>query len=297
MRYVNPRDVELSLPDDWADLVKKARAYLERAVEKARRKAVTDGMSGDAIDDAVRKARAKAINAKSDIWATAGKGLRDVMYGKCWYCETFETRSDMPVDHFRPKNRVVECDGTNDGYWWLAFDWRNYRYSCTYCNSRRSGDDTTGGKQDHFPLLNPKKRARNESELKNEKPELLDPCNLRDPWNLTFLEDGRAIGIVAGSDRLARRRTKTSIGIYHLNETRLKNERKKIALLIRDKVERIKEIDRQQRKSDADNRTVDDALRDILVLLKSSTPFCTAARCYLERYRHLPWVAHILIRS
>ncbi len=36
------------------------------------------------------------------------------------------------------RGSVLE-NSENEGYWWLAFDWKNYRYFCTWCNQRRIG--------------------------------------------------------------------------------------------------------------------------------------------------------------
>src|SRR5688572_20560587 len=158
MRYINPLMVEkaVALKNDWA---KDAAAALD-AVRAVRNDP---------------KARAALINKKR-IWGQLNELLGKLSNEKCWYCESTQKRSDMAVDHFRPKNSVAEDKA--DGYWWLAFDWKNYRYSCTYCNSRRVGDEgETGGKQDHFPLLGDRGTA--EQSVKDldarEKPALLDP--------------------------------------------------------------------------------------------------------------------------
>src|SRR5207249_9483579 len=88
--------------------------------------------------------RHTAINDRRDIWTALKPGLEKLAAKKCWYCESREVRSDKHVDHFRPKNRVNEvgCE-KHPGYWWLAFEWKNFRYSCTFCNSRRV-DKATG---------------------------------------------------------------------------------------------------------------------------------------------------------
>ena len=178
MRYVDLSDVEVELPDDWEDKVNTAKAYVQQKVQEAETEAIQQHKSQEECQLAIIRARKNAINAKSTIWAEAGKIVGKVMSEKCWYCETKETRSDMPVDHFRPKNSVAECKG-HDGYWWLAFNWENYRYSCTYCNSRRVDVVTEGGKQDHFPLLNPESRVFDETgDINAENPILIDPCDI-----------------------------------------------------------------------------------------------------------------------
>ncbi len=79
--------------------------------------------------------------------------LRAIVGNKCWYSEVHLEGADPNVDHFRPKGRVREVDaelkdtGTlNDGYWWLAFEPRNFRLACVHSNQRRTDSDTQGGK-------------------------------------------------------------------------------------------------------------------------------------------------------
>jgi len=102
---------------------------------------------------AVRKAkpedRSKVINDHSHVWGLFKGALRTLSHGKCWYCEAIDARSDNAVDHYRPKGNVRGATPRHEGYWWLAFEWSNYRFSCTYCNSIRKSAGKTGGKQDY----------------------------------------------------------------------------------------------------------------------------------------------------
>src|SRR5882724_5509637 len=161
MRFILQDDVHDRLPPHWNELVENANGYVERKVTTAREEALVAGRSTAEAESLALKARHQAINKKSSVWRAAEEALRLASYNKCWYCESLQERSDKPVDHFRPKNNVIEAKG-HPGYWWLAFDWKNYRYSCTYCNSKRRDVDggTEGGKQDHFPILPPPQHAR-----------------------------------------------------------------------------------------------------------------------------------------
>ena len=72
--------------------------------------------------------RAKFIDRHSDLWSELKPWLSELSHGKCWYSEAKEIYSFYDVDHFRPKNRAKQLDDTErEGYWWLAFDWHNYR--------------------------------------------------------------------------------------------------------------------------------------------------------------------------
>jgi hypothetical protein len=105
---------------------------------------------------------------------------------KCWYCEAREWRAPLDVDHFRPK-LAVTVDGLtiaqHGGYWWLAYDWRNYRLSCQRCNRpNRDPDGVLRGKTNEFPLRDESKRNFSKLDsILNEEPRLLDPCHAEDP--------------------------------------------------------------------------------------------------------------------
>ena len=87
---------------------------------------------------------------------------------KCCYCERErELKRESDLEHFRPKAGVEE-DDKHFGYWWLAYQWENYLYSCKPCNQ--------GNKNNHFPLLPDGQRATKKTDpLTNEKPVLINP--------------------------------------------------------------------------------------------------------------------------
>ena len=177
--------------------------------------------------------RSSEIKNKSQIWAELKSSLGELSRKKCWYCETKQERSDMQVDHFRPKSRVGEegCEN-HPGYWWLAFEWENLRYSCTYCNSiRRDAEtDMTGGKADRFPLRDEAERCWTpDDSLPEEQPVLLDPTVRTDPDLLWFDEDGSAHPkYLENAAPWPYRRARESIDIYHLNHSDLKEARQAI---------------------------------------------------------------------
>ena len=185
--------------------------------------------------------RASEINRRSTIWTALRSELAELSNRKCWYCEARQERSDMPIDHFRPKNRVGEegCEN-HPGYWWLAFEWENFRYSCTYCNSRRRDvkTETTGGKADRFPLRDEANRCWTPDDLlSEEQPVLLDPTVRTDPGLLWFDEDGSAHPKHSESNATwPYRRARESIDIYHLNHSDLKEARQIVCNTCRRKV-------------------------------------------------------------
>jgi hypothetical protein len=206
VRYINRED--LTIPSGWS--------------EKAR-KALTE------VRNAAPEERANVIEKNSEIWRDLKVRLRRMSHGKCWYCEAKIEQGD--VDHFRPKNKVSEAPD-HEGYWWLAFDTDNFRYSCPFCNrpnqdkilvdeynddgeseedeeKNDTGNTETesciperalikgskGGKGTHFPLYPGTKRAYNEADrsvLMREMPLLLDPTVATDTMLLSFDDEGLA---------------------------------------------------------------------------------------------------------
>lgn len=146
------------------------------------------------------------------IW-TDLKSLLVETYGeKCWYSECDLTGSFADVDHFRPKNQSKDENGSDilpDGYWWLAYDYINYRLSCEKCN-RPFG---IGGKSDYFPIKAGTAPAQMGNH--NDIPILLDPCSKDDVELIDCNDTGRIIAL--SSDPEKRHRVAISNRIYNWN--------------------------------------------------------------------------------
>lgn len=266
MRWICKDEIEECLTQAWNDMAEQANAELIAAP-----------------DEEARKAILKRV-ASSNIWREFYKLLPEPLKRKCWYCEAEEIRSDMPVDHFRPKNKV-EDDKQHDGYWWLAFDWQNYRCACTFCNSRRVFDDTEGGKACRFPLENPDERAftpADQNKLNNERPYFLDPFNPDDEKLLWFDNDGLPL---AKPSATVEQQTKVqnSIEIFHLHESRIVRARNIVRL----------EVERQVRKIKT-NDNVQEAKAKLRRMVRDTEKLSRAAVVYLRAHRELPEVKDIL---
>jgi uncharacterized protein (TIGR02646 family) len=233
MRLILSDDVEQHLPPDWDELVAEAEAYVRAQAGQARDAAKAEGKTQQEVDDAEIHALHAAIKKRSKIWKAAAEALRKASADKCWYCEMRQERSDMPIDHFRPKNRVYEAP-THPGYWWLAFDWTNFRFSCTYCNSKRLDvvKGTGGGKQDHFPIIEPPARTGDKSDP-NDRPMLLDPLVDDDTKLLSFHSNGFPMPTVKDKDADDYKRAIESIRLYHLDHSSIVRKRKNMAMDIR----------------------------------------------------------------
>lgn len=199
MRFIPRERVEARLDGNWIDSAKGLRTELDTAPGAKERK--------------------KIIDDNDAVWRGLKPTLRAVADTKCWYCETKADRTDNAVDHFRPKSV----------YWWLTFDWTNFRYSCTFCNSRRRDPDSdqVGGKQDGFPLADGSARATNPAMVEDEVPLLLDPFVYDDHRMIWFDETGLTKPHPSREgDAEVESRIKASVDLYNLNFAQLAADRR-----------------------------------------------------------------------
>jgi uncharacterized protein (TIGR02646 family) len=234
-------------------------------VATARKAVITNG-----LNKSIRK----------QIWRDLAPQLAKLQNGKCWYSESQNPGSDKDVDHFRPKNRVAE-DPDHEGYWWLAFNWVNYRYSCKWCNQRRNDEanQTDGGKWDHFPVIPEGFRARQESDnWKLEEIDLLDPIDPEDWELLTFLPNGQPTPAKPPGTR-EHNRAKTSIQIYHLHCHELVRDRKMLASRIRRLVEDMETL--HPKITDPEMRLLyKNQQKELLRSIDPNSEYSAAARAY-----------------
>jgi uncharacterized protein (TIGR02646 family) len=173
-------------------------------------------------------ARKAFIDKHARVWGEIKDQLLAMSHGKCWYSEAPDAVSDWHVDHFRPKGKARDEDGTeHDGYQWLAFDWKNYRIAGSYPNSpHKDGQGRTRGKWDFFPLALGCKRATwDQQDCSQEVCLILDPASPSDPKLMTFDEEGLPIPSDTGNP-IIRKRVETTVHYLHLDHPRLVQARK-----------------------------------------------------------------------
>ena len=129
--------------------------------------------------------RKAMIDAHSSVWSDLKQWLLSLSDGKCWFSEAEDIFSYLHVEHYRPKKTAKDEDGTqHDGYWWLTFDWQNFRICGSVGNT---------SKGTFFPLRPGCARIQNVSgDLRLEDPKLLDPTDDSDPNLLSFDQEGKA---------------------------------------------------------------------------------------------------------
>jgi hypothetical protein len=283
MRRINKAVLRMRIPPKWFANADKKTLELKRRYEETAGERAADAR-------AWRTKWSEIVNDLKAVWQDKDlkQAMIDVSHGKCWYCEANVTqRGDVPIDHFRPKNSVAE-DKTHDGYWWLACDWNNYRYACTYCNSRRNAGETTGGKQDQFPLWEEKHRARPPAfSTDGELPLLLDPLRPVDVALLTFDHAGVPVSRFSKEENpCAYERVRTSIETFHLHRGDFNAKRHEIMAKM---AEHIEYAERQWRLFQDGRAHAWDAychaLTTLLEYASSKAEFSAAARAYLGTMR------------
>lgn len=193
---------EAAPPADWLEEAQRVTAELQAASDEKERSAIIEKNEKLWRDDRVRK------------W------LLDLYHNKCWYTEAQESVSAIHVDHYRPKGRVTDLHkNESEGYWWLAFDWTNYRICGQLINVK---------KRDVFPLSEPQRAsADSPASLKLEAALLIDP--ITDDARLISYEmdeDGCIAVPAAGIDDCEEKRATTTIDILGLNRLDRLNQKR-----------------------------------------------------------------------
>lgn len=166
------------------------------------------------------KARNDLIDRNSSLWRELKEWLLKLSHGKCWFSEAKDCFSHMDVEHYRPKKcSKNERSDTYHGYWWLAFDWQNFRI-CGNVGNRKKGS--------HFPLREGCSRVEPLGDLRYEQPLFLDPADNDDPNLVFFNLVGDAIPAPHVNDAWERDRVTISVQRYKLDHPPLINRRKAV---------------------------------------------------------------------
>jgi len=199
MMYIDLK--KLSIPEDkWIAKSKKLLKELE--------------------DSETIEERNNLIDKSHRYWKLFKNQLKALSYNKCWYSETRNPYSHLHVDHFRPKKRVEDIYSINqrirDGYWWLTYDFTNYRLCGSVGNSK---------KNDHFAVKYNK--VTSPGPISDEVYYFLDPTVKEDVKLLNFDNDGNAIPAVPEKfEKWNFERAKYTIEYLDLNYDDLKESRR-----------------------------------------------------------------------
>ena len=235
--------------------------------------------------------------------------LRAVAGNKCWYSEVQLDGQDPNVDHFRPKGQVREVDADlqntgneSGGYWWLAFEFSNYRLAAMHSNQRRVDLDTDGGKWDYFPIRGNRAAEGTPWGEIMEDILALDPCSSTDVALLWFDPDGNPcvsdwkrkpnLGDVA--------RVKATIWLYHLDKKEIGSSRAKymeeIRTDIRNAHAQFRLWDRDSANPNLQARTsFNQKVAEIGIKIADDKVFAGAKRCAVRAsIPDYPWIDEFL---
>lgn len=170
----------------------------------------------------------------TDAWGDFKAPLSEATLGKCGYCEVFVISGQHgDVEHFYPKSEIWKLSDdaaergeqedwtarvrgrkqdilSESGFWWMAYDWKNYLLSCLVCNQK--------WKLAYFPFkgrptLPPRRRSR-------YRPLLLNPFTGLDPReHLEFGPDGEV------TPRMGSPEGQATIDVCGLDRTNLRKKR------------------------------------------------------------------------
>jgi len=152
-----------------------------------------------------RDGKEKSSEFSKNVWLD--DGLRETLWisqhKKCCYCEKqLELKRESDVEHYRPKSKVTPI-ADHPGYWWKAYSWDNYLYSCKHCNSDY--------KVNLFPLIHEENRVSDENEdLTLEQPVLINPFEDDPNEFLGYDRKDDLIFVVSRGDDVHKRGSRTS---------------------------------------------------------------------------------------
>ncbi|KAF0201280.1 MAG: hypothetical protein FD170_2888 [Bacteroidetes bacterium] len=159
----------------------------------------------------------RIIDDNEILWGELKDVLMELSHQKCWYSESKDTFSYYHVDHFRPKKVALDLiKNDKGGYWWLAFNWTNYRVCGAVGNVN---------KRDKFAVFRNKANEPDDA-WEDETIYLLDPCLQYDPIKLTFNNNGEACSLYPSGFYYLQ--TEYTITTLKLNYKKLKEARKKV---------------------------------------------------------------------
>jgi uncharacterized protein (TIGR02646 family) len=293
MRWVDLDKLEF--PNGWQDKANRALEELREQIILAESTARSNGSNvliarKAAISNEFKKSK------RQNIWKELSPYLAKLRKNKCWYSESKNSGSDKDVEHFRPKGAVAD-DPDHEGYWWLAFDYQNYRYSCQWCNQRRVDtlNGTNGGKCDHFPVGG-SYRARSEGDdCDNEEIELLDPTDPSDWRLLTFRPDGKPIPAKQLGTR-EHERAEVSIRLYHLDHKDFVDDRRSLAGKVRRLIQRM-EIHRPYIGDLNMRKVYKEEEKELLRLIDHDSEYSAAALAYARSEIHKMERGHQVTRE
>lgn len=231
-------------------------------------------------------ARNALIDRHGGHWGKLKQWLLWLSHGKCWFTEARDIASHLDVEHFRPKKVASNVKGPErDGYWWLAFDYMNFRIAGTVPNRKKGA---------WFPLRHGSPRSTFERRCEaDEVPHFLDPTNAHDITLIAFDEEGKAIP-APGVSRWDKVRVWRTVYRLKLSEHQaLAEERRKVWQRTTKLIDRYLQALTEARTSAAARERVKTAAREILNATKPDAELSSVAK-WCVRMRNDPQLSRLV---
>lgn len=227
--------------------------------------------------------RSDFIDQHADYWGKLKAYYMNLSHGKCWYTEAKDIASAYHMDHFRPKKETIaltrDCTiptiNNDEAYWWLAFDWTNYRFAASIPNSSKNA---------YFPLKPGTCAAKSKDELDDEWKGLLDPTDEYDVSFIAYGTDGNVYPACADVNSWDALRVMLSVRVYNLNSISLVDARKEVQQTCKAKIEFIKKAQRDY--AETGSKIYRDMLKnyvsELREMTKPTSELSSVARNYIR---------------
>lgn len=246
--------------------------------------------SKDEIDAIIMSRKIPASKDFKNKWGKYKSLFIKAQHGKCGYCESkIVAGQHGDVEHYYPKSEITKLKTVGqeqpyssqvkhrtfdvefeEGYWWLAYEWTNYLFSCAICNQT--------WKKALFPVKNRQKPFAKGSE-KKETPLLLNPFGRKKP--IVHLEFDKSGAIKAKNNSHYGRET---IKVCGLN-------RPSLILTRKDSSENIYKLILMLHKQSKANNKINfiDTCQLIYELGKEEKPFSGMVQSIFENNTDIKW--------
>lgn len=223
------------------------------------------------------KERNELIDNHCAHWGKLKPWLLALSDGKCWFTEARDIASHLDVEHFRPKKSARNVKNSDrDGYWWLAFNYMNFRIAGTVPNRKKG---TWFPLRYGSPCSTFKRRCESD-----EVTHFLDPTNAHDVTLMAFDEEGKAVP-APGISRWDYVRVRRTVQRLKLTEHQLlAEERRKVWQRVSKHINDYKQALSEVRHSAAARERVKSLAREISNLAKPNAELSAVAKwCVLLR--------------
>ena len=226
------------------------------------------------------------IDQHADYWGRLKEYYIELSHGKCWYTEAKEKASYYHMDHFRPKkqpkellkNCEIETATSTEAYWWLAFDWKNYRLAASIPNTSKGS---------YFPLKRDTCAIRQGQDVREEWCGLLDPTNKYDVSLLAFGLDGKVYPACTDTKCWDALRVCLSVRVFDLDNVALVDERKEIQQICKAKIQLIKKAYREYARTNSPvyKEMLEKYVTELYDMAQPTAEMSAVARNYIRNYQ------------